>query len=260
MTDLAPTSELDVALSPQTSFSALGIAPPPMDDLQELVAVMKNSLTMLGHTFDTLGEQTAHVATLPNVVENAHQLAQLRQQLAAADRRHEDRIQDLKALLREVVRAKINDFLTHHLQHTIRDRISARVKERVEQRLHERIPDALRNQVDEHRKQIVDVKKNLINSEARRHNSLLTASNLQDPLKPLVRTNGEVSELFPNTMAKLFAMSPSGVEELNKHYGLAQEGDTRERRINKFLGFIGVQIQVIPASKGSAQAPLLTVG
>jgi hypothetical protein len=154
------------------------------------------------------------------------QLTQLRQQLAAADRRHEDRIQDLKALLREVVRAKINDFLTHHLQHTIRDRISARVKERVEQRvsvtdhsfpgneilnifrkLHERIPDALRNQVDEHRKQIVDVKKNLINSEARRHNSLLTASNLQDPLKPLVRTNGEVSELFPNTMAKLFAMS-----------------------------------------------------
>jgi hypothetical protein len=46
-----------------------------MDDLQELVAVMKNSLTMLGHTFDTLGEQTAHVATLPNVVENAHQVS-----------------------------------------------------------------------------------------------------------------------------------------------------------------------------------------
>lgn len=32
----------------------------------------------------------------------------------------------------------------------------------------------------------------------------------------------------------------SGVKELNNHYGLAQEGDTRERRINKFLGFIGV--------------------
>lgn len=74
-------------------------------------------------------------------------------------------------------------------------------------KLYERIPNALRNQVDEHRKQITDVKKNLLNSEARRHNSLLTASNLHDPLKPLVRANGEVSDLFPSTMAKLFAMS-----------------------------------------------------
>ena len=32
----------------------------------------------------------------------------------------------------------------------------------------------------------------------------------------------------------------SGVKELNSHYDLAYEGDTRERRINKFLGFIGV--------------------
>jgi len=46
-----------------------------MDDLQDLVAVMKSSLTMLGHTFDTLGEQTAHVAALPSVVENAHQVS-----------------------------------------------------------------------------------------------------------------------------------------------------------------------------------------
>lgn len=159
-------------------------------------------------------------------IKTPSQLAQLRQQIAAADRRHEDRIQELKALLREVVRSKINDFLTHHLQHTIRDRINARVKERVEEqvsstehsfqgdiilrifwKLYERIPSALRNQVDEHRKQIADVKKNLVNSDARRHNSLLTASNLHDPLKSLVRTNGEVSELFPSTMAKLFAMS-----------------------------------------------------
>lgn len=51
------------------------------------------------------------------------------------------------------------------------------------------------------------MKKNLVNSDARRHNALLTASNLHDSLKPLVRTNGEVSELFPGTMAKLFAMS-----------------------------------------------------
>jgi len=260
MTDVAPAPEFELAFSPHTPFSTLGAPPPPMDDLQELVTVMKNSLTMLGHTFDTLGEQTAHVASLPSVVENAHQLAQLRQQIAAADRRHEDRVQDLKTLLREVVRAKINDFLTHHLQHTIRDRINARVKERVEEQLYKRIPDELRHQVHEHREQIADVKKNLVNSDARRHNSLLTASNLYDPLKPLVRTNGEVSELFPSTMAKLFAMSASGVKELNNHYGLAQEGDTRERRVNKFLGFIGVQIQVIPASKGSAQAPLLTVG
>ncbi len=74
-------------------------------------------------------------------------------------------------------------------------------------KLCERIPNELRNQVEEHRKQIADVKKNLVNSDARRHNSLLTASNLHDPLKPLLRTNGEVSELFPGTMAKLFAMS-----------------------------------------------------
>ena len=74
MTDLAPASEFEFGLSPQTPFSTLE-APPPMDDLQDLVAVMKSSLTMLGHTFDTLGEQTAHVAALPSVVENAHQVS-----------------------------------------------------------------------------------------------------------------------------------------------------------------------------------------
>ena len=75
MTDLTPVPEYDLPLSPQTPFSTLGVPPPPMDDLQELVTVMKNSLTMLGHTFDTLGEQTAQVAALPNVVENAHQVS-----------------------------------------------------------------------------------------------------------------------------------------------------------------------------------------
>jgi hypothetical protein len=75
MTDLAPASEFELALSPQSPFSTLEAPPPPMDDLQELVTVMKSSLTMLGHTFDTLGEQTAHVAALPSVVENAHQVS-----------------------------------------------------------------------------------------------------------------------------------------------------------------------------------------
>lgn len=75
MADVVPASELELALSPQTPFSTLGVPPPPMDDLQELVTVMKNSLTTLGHTFDTLGEQTAQVAALPSVVENANQVS-----------------------------------------------------------------------------------------------------------------------------------------------------------------------------------------
>lgn len=75
MTDVAPASEFGLALSPQTVFSSLEAPPPPMDELQELAAVMKSSLTMLGHTFDTLGEQTAHVTALPSVVENAHQVS-----------------------------------------------------------------------------------------------------------------------------------------------------------------------------------------
>lgn len=75
MADVVPASELEFALSPQTPFSTLGVPPPPMEDLQELVTVMKNSLSTLGHTFDTLGEQTAQVATLPSVVENANQVS-----------------------------------------------------------------------------------------------------------------------------------------------------------------------------------------
>lgn len=75
MADVARASELDLAPSPQTPFSTLEVPPPPMEDLQELVTVMKNSLTTLGHTFDTLGEQTAQVAALPSVVENANQVS-----------------------------------------------------------------------------------------------------------------------------------------------------------------------------------------
>jgi len=49
--------------------------------VNELFSLMKNNLNALGATFDSLGEQSAKVASLGPALDTAHQIHQLRRQM-----------------------------------------------------------------------------------------------------------------------------------------------------------------------------------
>lgn len=49
--------------------------------VNELLMLMKSNLNTLGATFDSLGEQSAKVATLGPAMDTAHQVHQLRRQM-----------------------------------------------------------------------------------------------------------------------------------------------------------------------------------
>ncbi|KZS87193.1 hypothetical protein SISNIDRAFT_419953 [Sistotremastrum niveocremeum HHB9708] len=200
---------------------------PDLTDVGELLEVMKQTLSSLGATFDSLGEQTARVAAIGPAMESAHQINHLRRQLQVQDRKQEERITELKILLRDVLKEQIIEHLRGHVYAMIREQVAQQVRDQVEFQLREQIPQKLRDQVREHKRQIAEVRKSLHNSEARRANSLLRSNHLLEPLHPLVRSTGEVSEIFPKNLAAIFALGPASARQLCQEYGLP-ETDSRE--------------------------------
>jgi hypothetical protein len=69
---LKPSSPTKSSLAP----ASMGDRQPTADALAvgELLSTMKNTLSALGKTFDTLGEQTAKVAELGPAMEATHQV------------------------------------------------------------------------------------------------------------------------------------------------------------------------------------------
>jgi hypothetical protein len=75
------------AMSPRTPFTPG--TPYPIGNasaVNELLALMKLNLNTLGATFDTLGEQSAKVATLGPAMDTAHQIHQLRRQMRTQEK------------------------------------------------------------------------------------------------------------------------------------------------------------------------------
>jgi len=203
-----------------------------------------------------LGEQTAKVAALGPAMDSAHQIKHLRRQLKAQDQKQEERINQLKTLLLDVLKDQIVEQLREELTNNVKDQIAQQVKEQVNAQLTDQITLALKVQAREHRKQIGEVRRSLTNSEARRANTLLRSNNLSDSIHPLLRPNGEVSPIFPKNLAATFAMDGGNARELCHEYGLP-ESESREANINKFMHHIGVAFQLI-ASPTSPEKPWIT--
>lgn len=54
--------------------------------VNDLLMLMKTNLNTLGATFDSLGEQSAKVATLGPALDTAHQIHQLRRQMRTQEK------------------------------------------------------------------------------------------------------------------------------------------------------------------------------
>jgi len=216
---------------------------PDLTEVNELLSTMKQTLGALGATFDTLGEQTARIASLGPAMDAAHQVHRLRKQLMSQDRRHEDRLTEIKVLLVDVLKDQIIAHLSSHVHEMIREGIMRIIRERVANELAGQIPQQLKDEVEEHKRQIAHVKLSLFNSEARRANALLRSNHLTEPLHPLVRPNGEECTNFPRDLATLFAQNSVASKQLCEDFGLpVSEGESasREKNLNKFMQHIGV--------------------
>lgn len=222
---------------------------PDLTEIEDLLTTMKKTLAALGATFDSLGEQTARIATLGPAIDSAHQVHRLRKQLQVQDRRHEDRIGEIKVLLRDVLKQQIIAHLASHVHEMIREGVTKIVRERVANELLAQIPQHLKDQVEEHKLQIARVKLDLFNSEARRANSLLRSNHLNEALHPLLLPTGEESKLFPADLAALFAMNAATAKLLVEEFGLPVcdgELSSREKNLNRFMQHIGVAFLMVP--------------
>ncbi|KAF8342838.1 uncharacterized protein EI90DRAFT_3191144 [Cantharellus anzutake] len=239
---------------PQTPGGALSrassYAGPEFGPLQELVTTMKGTLDHLGGVFDTLGEQTARVASLAPALHTAHQIHQLRKQLVVQDRRQEERIQELKLLLRDVLKEQIATHLRVHVTRMIKEQIQSRVKDQVSKQLQLQFPEEMRIQVAQHRPQLAGVKRNLHDTNARRHNAHFKSHQLFEPLQPLHTANGKPSPDFPKDLATMFSVDAATAKKLCKDYELplapGGAADEREQNLNKFMAYCGMQFHMLP--------------
>lgn len=157
--------------------------------VHELLSAMKSTLSALGKTFESLGEQTTKVAELGPAMEATHQLALIRDQIDAQYAHQDARMEKFKKLLRDELKEKIAQKFSLRVHALIQEKVEERVEEKVHEQLLNQIPSNLRQDITHHKQQILQVNLTLHNSEARRHNSLLTlsTSDFREPLQPLLR-------------------------------------------------------------------------
>jgi len=181
----------------------------PTSDLlavNELLSTMKSTLSALGKTFETLGEQTTKVAELGPAMEATHQVVLIRSQLTAQYARQDVRMQEVKTLLRDVLKEQLAETLRTRVHLLIQEKVEERVKENVRDQLHNQIPSNLRQEITHHKRQILQVQTSLHNSEARRHNALLSSTAaFSEPLRPLHRPYPTQS---PSSMPSMSLTTP----------------------------------------------------
>jgi len=250
--------------APQTPGGALSVHSgmsrgPDLHPLNNLVGSMKGALDHLGGVFDSLGEHTARVASLAPALEAAHQIKQLKRQIVKQDDRAEERVQDLKVLVRDVLKAQIGEHLRHHVHLIIQEKVKERVAQHVETQLKIQFPDALREQVARHKLQLQGVKRSLWDSNARRQNALIKEYQLTEELHPLMMESGGVSLLFPKQLGDMFSTTAEDAHQLCIDYDLPYVENVpseREDNLNLFMHHIGTKFHLQPPPPREPFKPL----
>ncbi|KAJ1305875.1 hypothetical protein OPQ81_010597 [Rhizoctonia solani] len=177
--------------------------------------------------------------------DSAAQIHKLRLQLRAQDKKQEARIADIKHIVKDVLKEQIAEHMRPQIQEQIRLELRQQIRAAVQEQISEHLPVSLQDQAEESKRQLIEVRNSLLNSEARRSNATLRSTNLDDPLAPVVKANGEESALAPQTLRQLFSYDSAQARALVRDYGL-REHDVRERNLNRFMAHIGVQFNLIP--------------
>ncbi|KAG8910782.1 hypothetical protein FRC01_006134 [Tulasnella sp. 417] len=223
--------------------------------VRDLLAMMSTTLATLGKTFDTLTEQSTRVATLgpqlliakrPNEIkDSAHQIHQLRRQMRAQEKKQDIRINEVKTMVKDELKIQVAELLRSQIAEAVRDEIKNQVADEVHEQLRQRMPVPVEEQAAESTQQLKDVRTSLVNSESRRANAILRASNLDDQLAVILKSTGEPSKYFPSDLKTLFGYDNETAKKLVQEYDLPAS-ESREKNLNKFMAHAGVQFHLIP--------------
>ncbi|KAF8601610.1 hypothetical protein BDV93DRAFT_524569 [Ceratobasidium sp. AG-I] len=245
---------MSVAMTDDRESTVGTVAPsvpnPEVEHVREVLATMKQTLASLGMNFDALGDQTAKVATLPSGMETNQEILAVQRHMSRQRRKQDENIEEIKKLLREVAQEQIVEHLRKTVADQVMEIIDEFVEEEVQRNLDEIIPLELQRQVDDQKRQLEDVRRNLHNSEARRANALLRSTHMTDPLHKLLMQNGMVSADFPEHLGELFAMDGTQAKRLLAEYDI-EASESREKNLNRFMQFVGVSYQMVPSQASS---------
>jgi len=173
--------------SPALSVAAT-VPPPNMENVHDLMAVMKQTMDQLGGTFEALNQTSARVQELQAepALDVVQQITDLRKQLVKKDRRQEEKVKEIEQLLREVLQHEIVEHLKGQITKQIEDIIEEEVEGQVKLQLGHHIPPRLQESVTNQKRQLDEVQYAMRNSEARRANGQLRSNNLHGPMHPLL--------------------------------------------------------------------------
>ncbi|KAF8070441.1 hypothetical protein FPV67DRAFT_1487415 [Lyophyllum atratum] len=175
-------------LEPDTMSKSALAAPSDLVTIAELFATLKQSVDTLRTTFDNLGTQTERMAHLAPAMKADQQVEDLRAKLEDQIGRQEKSMQEIRHLLEDTIKDSVVQHLKSQIYDAVQKAIAKEVQQRVQQELASQIPENLRRHVQGHQREILEVRTNLCNSEARRHNASLSSPSMTtEPLRPLLR-------------------------------------------------------------------------
>ncbi|CAE6531087.1 unnamed protein product [Rhizoctonia solani] len=243
MSEIMSVAMTDDKESTVGTIGPAAIPNPEIEHVREVIVKMKETLGALGINFDSLGDQTAKVATIPSGMETNQEILAVQRHMSRQRRKQDENIEEIKKLLREVAQEQIVEHLRNSVADQVLEIIDDFVEEEVRKQLDEIIPVELQNQVVEQKRQLEEVRRSLHNSEARRANALLRSTHMTDALHKLLLPSGMVSADFPDNLGELFAMDGPQAKRLLEEYGI-DASESREKNLNRFMQFIGVSYQM----------------
>jgi len=212
--------------------------------LQELISQMTQTLNVVGKSLTTLNKQSAQIINLgPTTESTKRQMTAVSEKLKAHHTKQEAIINDLRQKA-ERGRGTILTGLAAQVQARVQSQIAQRARHHAEIQIKDHLPIPLQTQSEECKTQIRVLEISLANSEARRVNARLDANDWSEPLKPVLKANGEESALFPADLMSLYDYNDETCIALLRDFEI--EVDTvRQVNLNRFMAHIGLQFRTL---------------
>ncbi|KAF8070767.1 hypothetical protein FPV67DRAFT_1488664 [Lyophyllum atratum] len=208
-------------------------------DAAKLLRVMQHTMSGLDTTLKTFNEQSnVFNASVHPEMDKTAEIQDLRKRLRDHGKEQSQLIRGAKKTIREDFKKIVSDRLRDDISAQIKREVVSQVKVQMEQQIYDYIPVPLEQQAIDNKRQISEIKVALANSEARAKNSLLQATNLDEPLIPILTPDGRKSKLFPADLRSLFSYELDMAKALVKDFEM-EEDDSLQVNYGRFMRHIG---------------------
>ncbi|KIK61249.1 hypothetical protein GYMLUDRAFT_43311 [Collybiopsis luxurians FD-317 M1] len=245
-TCFSPTTSSSTPLSRTVSLSSntdITIEPSYPSDIQDPLATMRSTLENLEDIIRELETQTMNQGLAEGSLFAAD-IQKIRQDLDGIEKGHANGTQEIKLLMDDLVKKTSLAEIQKQVDEEIKQNMDSLIKEEVKTYLEQAIPSKIQQELQDRKKELDEVNRDLHNSESKRLNSLLRERNRHEPLRNIYRSNGEVSKHFPKTLDDLFNIDATTCKTLVQDYNL-EVSASKDGNLNRFMVFCGVQYQMV---------------